>query len=85
MILVFIPAVGQFVIPDLLGGAKTAMIGNAVTDLLLNSSFAYAQARGVPWGAPGTRAALPSWAAWVDQNPGLHRARDSGLHPFLAG
>jgi spermidine/putrescine transport system permease protein len=30
MILVFIPATGQFVIPDLLGGAKTVMIGNAI-------------------------------------------------------
>ncbi|HRC88317.1 MAG TPA: ABC transporter permease, partial [Thermoanaerobaculia bacterium] len=30
VILVFIPAVGQFVIPDLLGGAKTVMLGNAI-------------------------------------------------------
>ncbi len=30
IILVFIPATGQFVIPDLLGGAKTVMLGNAV-------------------------------------------------------
>ena len=30
IILVFIPAVGQFVIPDLLGGAKTVMLGNAI-------------------------------------------------------
>jgi spermidine/putrescine transport system permease protein len=30
MILVFIPATGQFVIPDLLGGAKTVMLGNAI-------------------------------------------------------
>ena len=29
-ILVFLPATGQFVIPDLLGGAKTAMLGNAI-------------------------------------------------------
>jgi spermidine/putrescine transport system permease protein len=29
-ILVFIPATGQFVVPDLLGGAKTAMLGNAI-------------------------------------------------------
>jgi spermidine/putrescine transport system permease protein len=26
--LVFLPATGQFVIPDLLGGAKTALLGN---------------------------------------------------------
>jgi spermidine/putrescine transport system permease protein len=30
VVLVFIPAMGQFVIPDLLGGAKTAMIGNVI-------------------------------------------------------
>lgn len=29
-ILVFLPASGQFVIPDLLGGAKTVLLGNAV-------------------------------------------------------
>jgi spermidine/putrescine transport system permease protein len=30
IIFVFIPATGQFVIPDLLGGAKTVMLGNAI-------------------------------------------------------
>jgi spermidine/putrescine transport system permease protein len=30
IILVFIPATGQFVIPDLLGGARTVMLGNAI-------------------------------------------------------
>jgi len=30
LILVFLPATGQFVIPDLLGGAKTVMLGNAI-------------------------------------------------------
>lgn len=29
-LLVFLPAMGQFVVPDLLGGAKTVMIGNAL-------------------------------------------------------
>lgn len=29
-LLVFIPATGQFVIPDLLGGAKTVLLGNAI-------------------------------------------------------
>ena len=28
IILVFLPALGQFVVPDLLGGAKTALLGN---------------------------------------------------------
>lgn len=30
VVLVFIPASGQFVIPDLLGGAKTMMLGNVI-------------------------------------------------------
>lgn len=30
IILVFVPATGQFVVPDLLGGAKTVMLGNAI-------------------------------------------------------
>src|SRR6266571_4623465 len=29
-VLVFLPATGQFVIPDLLGGAKTTLLGNAI-------------------------------------------------------
>jgi spermidine/putrescine transport system permease protein len=29
-VLVFLPACGQFVIPDLLGGARTVLIGNAI-------------------------------------------------------
>jgi len=30
IVLVFLPATGQFVIPDLLGGAKTVMLGNVI-------------------------------------------------------
>ena len=30
VVLVFVPATGQFVTPDLLGGAKTVMLGNAI-------------------------------------------------------
>jgi len=30
IMLVFIPSTGQFVVPDLLGGGKTAMLGNAI-------------------------------------------------------
>jgi spermidine/putrescine transport system permease protein len=33
--LVFIPCVGEFVIPDLLGGAQTPLIGNIITDQFL--------------------------------------------------
>jgi len=36
-LLVFLPATGQFVIPDLLGGAKTSMIGNAIQQQFLTS------------------------------------------------
>jgi spermidine/putrescine transport system permease protein len=37
VLLVFIPATGQFVIPDLLGGAKTVMLGNAIQQQFLQS------------------------------------------------
>ena len=30
VVLVFVPATGQFIVPDLLGGAKTAMLGNSI-------------------------------------------------------
>jgi spermidine/putrescine transport system permease protein len=30
IVLVFVPATGQFIIPDLLGGAKTVLLGNAI-------------------------------------------------------
>ena len=36
-ILVFLPATGQFVIPDLLGGAKTAMLGNVIQQQFASS------------------------------------------------
>jgi spermidine/putrescine transport system permease protein len=34
-ILVFTPALGEFLIPDLLGGAKTMLMGNLITDQFL--------------------------------------------------
>lgn len=34
--LVFIPCLGEFVIPDLLGGAKSMLIGNLITEQFLN-------------------------------------------------
>jgi len=37
IIFVLIPATGQFVIPDLLGGAKTVMLGNAIQQQFLQS------------------------------------------------
>jgi spermidine/putrescine transport system permease protein len=36
-IFVFTPALGEFVIPDLLGGARTMLIGNLVTDQFLKA------------------------------------------------
>lgn len=44
VILVLLPATGQFVIPDLLGGAKTAMLGNAIQQQ-------FGQSRDWPFGA----------------------------------
>lgn len=35
MILVFVPALGEYMIPDLLGGAKNALLGNVITDQFL--------------------------------------------------
>jgi spermidine/putrescine transport system permease protein len=43
-ILVFIPAMGMFVIPDLMGGAKTILIGNVIKNQFLT-------ARDWPFGA----------------------------------
>lgn len=43
-LLVFIPALGEFVIPDLLGGARTMLIGNLITEQFL-------KARDWPFGA----------------------------------
>jgi spermidine/putrescine transport system permease protein len=36
-IMVFVPAMGEFVIPDLLGGAKNMLVGNLITDQFLKS------------------------------------------------
>ena len=37
VIFVFTPALGEFVIPDLLGGARTMMIGNLITEQFLKT------------------------------------------------
>jgi spermidine/putrescine transport system permease protein len=44
VVLVFIPSLGQFVVSDLLGGAKTMLIGNLIQNQ-------YAVARNAPFGA----------------------------------
>ncbi len=46
-ILVFIPALGMFVVPDLMGGAKTMLIGNLIRNQFLT-------ARDWPFGAAGS-------------------------------
>ncbi len=43
-ILVFLPALGMFFVPDILGGAKTLLIGNFIRDQFLSS-------RNIPLGA----------------------------------
>ncbi len=43
-LLVFVPALGEFLIPDLLGGARTMLLGNLVTEQFL-------KARDWPFGA----------------------------------
>jgi spermidine/putrescine transport system permease protein len=56
--LVFLPATGQFVIPDLLGGARTTMLGNAVQQQ-------FTQSRDWPFGAAIAGATLVLLAAVI--------------------
>jgi spermidine/putrescine transport system permease protein len=37
LILVFVPTIGEFVIPDILGGAKSVLIGNIITNQFLTA------------------------------------------------
>jgi spermidine/putrescine transport system permease protein len=37
LLFVFTPALGEFVIPDLLGGSKTMLVGNLITDQFLRT------------------------------------------------
>jgi spermidine/putrescine transport system permease protein len=37
VVMVFIPSLGEFVIPDLLGGAKNMMVGNLITEQFLKA------------------------------------------------
>jgi spermidine/putrescine transport system permease protein len=37
VIFVFTPALGEFVIPDLLGGARTMLVGNLITEQFLKA------------------------------------------------
>lgn len=60
LVLVFLPATGQFVIPDLLGGAKTAMLGNVIQQQ-------FASSRDWPFGAAISTAALllVTFGMWI--------------------
>jgi spermidine/putrescine transport system permease protein len=51
VVLVFLPATGQFVIPDLLGGGKTVMLGGAIQQQ-------FGQSRDWPFGAAAALVAL---------------------------
>ena len=51
LVLVFLPAAGQFVIPDLLGGSKTVMLGNVIQQQ-------FGQSRDWPFGSAIAFAAL---------------------------
>ena len=69
VILVFIPALGAFVTPDLLGGARGMMVGNLIQNQVL-------QARDWPFGA-----ALSLWLTLVSLLliiPLLRSSRDQG-------
>jgi spermidine/putrescine transport system permease protein len=50
-ILVFIPAMGMFVVPDLMGGAKTLLVGNLIKNQFLT-------ARDWPFGAAASMVLL---------------------------
>ena len=73
-ILVFIPSLGAYLAPDLLGGARTVYVGS-----LIQSQFAVA--RDIPFGAALSFAAL-RWAScsllWLFRRP-LRRARGAGV------
>jgi spermidine/putrescine transport system permease protein len=72
IILVFLPATGQFVIPDLLGGAKTAMLGNIIQQQ-------FAASRDWPFGAAISSAALLLVAAGL----WLYLRRGEAKEPVL--
>lgn len=80
-ILVFIPCVGNFIVPTLLGGAKTAMVGS-----LIEQQFLYA--RNWPFGAALTFILLAlvmiSLFVYI-RLEGKHERRDRGVIPEVAG
>jgi spermidine/putrescine transport system permease protein len=72
VILVFLPATGQFVIPDLLGGAKTMLLGNAIQQQ-------FGSSRDWPFGSAMAMLALAMMLAglWI-----FNRRREEGGAPL---
>lgn len=69
-VLVFLPATGQFVIPDLLGGARTVLLGNAIQQQFgpgLDWPFGAAIAA---VGLAAVLAGLGLWRRWAGQRAG---------------
>jgi spermidine/putrescine transport system permease protein len=66
-ILVFIPAMGMFVVPDLMGGAKTILVGNLIRNQFLS-------ARDWPFGAAASMILLLLTLAFT-----LYYTRQSGF------
>lgn len=70
-ILVFIPAMGMFVVPDLMGGAKTVLVGNVIRNQFLT-------ARDWPFGAAASMLLLLGTLAFT-----LFYTRKGGLDEDL--
>jgi len=72
VVLVFLPATGQFVIPDLLGGAKTMLLGNAIQQQ-------FGSSRDWPFGAAIAMVSLALMLAalWI-----LNRRTEEGGAPL---
>lgn len=68
-VLVFLPATGQFVIPDLLGGAKTALLGNAIQQQ-------FGQSRDWPFGAAMACVGLVIMGAGLFVQRWLNRSKE---------
>ncbi len=71
-VLVFLPATGQFVIPDLLGGAKTALLGNAIQQQ-------FGQSRDWPFGAAMACVGLVIMGAGLFIQRRINRLKEAGL------
>ena len=85
-LLVFIPAVGEFVIPDLLGGSDTLMIGKVLWDEFFNNRdwpLASAVAIAPAAGAGGARSPCSSASrrTRIEERPLMRRGFTSSPRP----